>query len=48
MGDNFSLSNYMDSELNMITEVLSQLLTTQVDNVKNPVGIKLGINTVFH
>ena len=40
----FGLDNYADPDGNTITEVLSQLLTTQVDNVKNPVGIKLGIN----
>lgn len=44
MEDNYSLNNYTDNENNIITEFLSQLLTTQVDNVKNPVGIKLGIN----
>jgi len=42
--NNYSLDNYTDNENNIITEMLSQLLTTQVDNVKNPVGIKLGIN----
>lgn len=42
--DNYSLNNYIDNEGNIISEFLSQLLTTQVDNVKNPVGIKLGIN----
>jgi hypothetical protein len=40
----FGLDNYSDPDGNTITEILSQLLTTQVDNVKNPVGIKLGIN----
>jgi hypothetical protein len=42
--NNYSLSNYFDSDDNIISEVESQLLSTQVDNVKNPVGIKLGIN----
>lgn len=40
----YGLDNYADNDGNTITEILSQLLTTQVDNVKNPVGIKLGIN----
>jgi len=42
--DNYFLSNYTSSSNRIISEVLSQLMTTQVDNVKNPVGVKLGIN----
>lgn len=42
---NKTLGNYVDSDGNILTEVLSQLLTSQVDNVKNPVAVKLGINT---
>ncbi len=42
--DNYFLSNYTSSNNRIISEVLSQLMTTQVDNVKNPVGVKLGIN----
>ena len=42
--DNYFLSNYTSSSNRIIAEVLSQLMTTQVDNVKNPVGVKLGIN----
>lgn len=42
--DNYFLSNYTDSNKRIISEVLSQLMTTQVDNVKNPVAVKLGIN----
>jgi len=44
LGDNYFLSNYTSSSNRIISEVLSQLMTTQVDNVKNPVGVKLGIN----
>jgi len=42
--ENYFLSNYTSSSNRIISEVLSQLMTTQVDNVKNPVGVKLGIN----
>jgi len=36
MGDNYFLDNYTDNDGTVISEILSQLLTTQVDNVKNP------------
>lgn len=42
--NNYGLNNYTDADLNIISEALSQLLTTQVDNVKDPKAVKLGIN----
>lgn len=44
MQQNYSLGNYTNEDDKFITEVLSQLLTTQVDNVKDPKAVKMGIN----
>ena len=44
MGDVYSLDNYTDNKGTVISEILSQLLTTQVDNVKNPTAVLMNIN----
>ena len=44
MEDVYSLDNYTDNKGTVITEILSQLLTTQVDNVKNPTAVLMNIN----
>jgi len=44
MGQEYSLDNYTDNKGTVISEILSQLLTTQVDNVKNPTAVLMNIN----
>lgn len=44
MGEEYSLDNYTDNKGTVISEILSQLLTTQVDNVKNPTAVLMNIN----
>lgn len=44
MGLEYSLDNYTDNKGTVISEILSQLLTTQVDNVKNPTAVLMNIN----
>ena len=42
--NNYRMDNYTDSTGTVISEVSSQLLTTQVDNVKNPTAVLMNIN----
>jgi predicted NAD-dependent protein-ADP-ribosyltransferase YbiA (DUF1768 family) len=42
--DVYTLDNYTDNKGTIISEILSQLLTTQVDNVKNPTAVLMNIN----
>lgn len=44
MDEEYSLDNYTDNKGTVISEILSQLLTTQVDNVKNPTAVLMNIN----
>jgi hypothetical protein len=44
MEGTYTLDNYTDNEGTIISEILSQLLTTQVDNVKNPTAVLMNIN----
>lgn len=44
MGDVYNIDNYTDNRGTVISEILSQLLTTQVDNVKNPTAVLMNIN----
>lgn len=44
MESTYTLDNYTDNEGTIISEILSQLLTTQVDNVKNPTAVLMNIN----
>lgn len=39
----YAMDSYLDIDGNYITEALSQLLTIQVDNVKNPRGVLMNI-----
>lgn len=43
MQTNYTLGNYTNEDQKFISEVLSQLLTTQVDNVKDPKAVKMNI-----
>lgn len=40
----FDLQNYVDNKGTFLSEIQSQLLTTQVDNVKNPTAVLMNIN----
>lgn len=42
--DWYRMDSYVDANGTVITEILSQLLTTQVDNVKNPTAVLMNIN----
>ena len=44
LGDNYSLDAYTDDKGTIVSEIQSQLLTTQVDNVKNPTAVLMNIN----
>lgn len=44
MGDRYNLDSYVDLNGVVISETNSQLLTTQVDNVKNPTAVLMNIN----
>lgn len=44
MEETYGLDYYTDNEGTIISEILSQLLTTQVDNVKNPTAVLMNIN----
>lgn len=43
MQNNYALGNYTNEDNKFISEILSQLLTTQVDNVKDPKAVKMNI-----